>query len=611
MPGPQTFVEKILGAPAGSIVFREPDLVLSHDNTASIKKTFEKMAGEKVLDPDRLLIVLDHNAPPTSAKLATDYQLIRDFADAQDVSKFYDAGRGICHQIMSYHARPGMLVVGSDSHTCTAGAFNTLAAGVDRTETAGLWRRGETWFRVPESMKIILKGSLRHGVYAKDLSLWIIGMIGSAGANYMSIEYHGEGVRSLSISDRMCIANLASEMGAKNAVFPSDRVLSDFLESDGSDGIWADEGAVYARELDIDLSEIIPLAAAPHQVDNIVPVKQVAGKKVQQGLIGTCTNGRIEDLRIAAGVLKDKTVAPHFQLLVVPASREIYLRAVEEGIISTLIRSGANVLSSSCGPCLGTGQGIPADGYTVISTANRNFLGRMGNKNAEIYLASPATVAQSALRGEISLPDDFPGNEEEARLRSGSGQGPESYPFFRTGQKSKPALIEIPAGENRKTGRVWNYADIDNLNTDQMFAGDLTYKVLSSDPEAIIPHLFKGFDAGFSDNAAAGDIIVAGDNFGCGSSREHPAVGLAHIGISAVIVKSVNRIFFRSAINQGLVLIVHREFVENFTPGTAVNIDLEKGLILADDRQYPFAPLPPKLKEVIEKKGLVNWIRDS
>src|SRR5664279_3147537 len=214
-----TFAEKVLGAPAGSIVFRKPDLLLTHDNTASISKTFEKMGGIKVADPDQLILVLDHNAPPANAKLATDYQYIRNTAKEQGIAKFFDSGKGICHEIVARHAKPGMIVVGSDSHTCTAGACNALAAGIDRTEAAGIWKKGETWFLVPESIKITLTGKFREGVFAKDLSLWIIGMIGSEGANYMSIEYHGDGVKTLGISDRMTIANLASEMGAKNAVF--------------------------------------------------------------------------------------------------------------------------------------------------------------------------------------------------------------------------------------------------------------------------------------------------------------------------------------------------------------------------------------------------------
>ncbi len=428
----RTFIEKILNAGSGSIVFRRPDIVLTHDNTASIYKTFEKMGGEKVTDPGQLLIVLDHNAPPTSAKLANQYQEIRDIVNEQGINKFYDAGKGICHQIMSYHAKPGMLIVGSDSHTCTAGAFNALAVGIDRTEAAGIWKRGETWLRVPETMKISLNGKLREGVYAKDISLWIIGMIGSAGANYMSIEYHGGGIKSLTISERMTLANLASEMGAKNAVFPPDEVLAEFYGEYIIEGVWADEGANYTREIEIDLDKIFPLVAIPHHVDNVKAISEVQGTKLNQGLVGTCTNGRLDDIRIVAEILDGKQVAPGFQLLVTPASQKIYLQAMEEGAITKLISAGANILSPSCGPCLGTGQGIPADGYTVISTANRNFQGRMGNKNAEIYLASPAAVAYSAIKGEITDPRGIETKDQ--------------FPY----QRPSAETVMIGKGENRR-----------------------------------------------------------------------------------------------------------------------------------------------------------------
>ncbi len=587
---PRTFAEKIFKAAAGSLVFARPDLILTHDNTSSIYKTFQKMGGVKVSDPEQMLVVLDHNAPPADAKLATQYQEIRDIVSDQKIGKFYDAGKGICHQLMSYHARPGMLIVGSDSHTSTAGAFNAFAAGIDRTESAGIWKRGETWFRVPESIKITLSGRMKKNVSAKDLALWIIGMIGSDGANYMSIEYHGEGLSSLNISDRMTIANLASEMGAKNAVFPADNVLCEFFNKRVK-GIWADEGAVYFNTINIDLGSIFPVVAAPHNVDNIKSVAEVEGTIVHEGLIGTCTNGRIEDLRIAASVLKGKTIKEGFQLNVIPASREIFLQAIEEGVIAELIRSGANVLTPSCGPCLGTGQGIPANGHTVISTANRNFPGRMGNKEASIYLASPATVASSSLTGTIAYP--------------GKAQGKEKYPF--TAAQSR--IFEIKNGENRKNGSVWNYSDVDNLNTDQMFSGKHTYNVLSTDPEAIMPLLFQDFDPGFSKNVKKDDIIIAGDNFGCGSSREHPSVGLAHAGVKAVIVKSVNRIFYRSSVNQGLVLIVHKQAVEAFKPGSKVDINFEKGEIIIGSGIYKFQPLPEKLKQIIDKKGLVNYMK--
>jgi 3-isopropylmalate/(R)-2-methylmalate dehydratase large subunit len=586
----QTFAEKIFKAPAGAIVFARPDIILTHDNTSSIYKTFQKMGGENVANPDQMLVVLDHNAPPADAKLATQYQEIRDIVLKQGITKFYDAGKGICHQIMSYFARPGMLIVGSDSHTSTAGAFNSLAAGIDRTEAAGIWKRGETWFRVPESIKITLSGRLEENVSAKDLALWIIGMIGSDGANYMSIEYHGEGVKTLDISDRMTIANLASEMGAKNAVFPADEVLDRFFGMETT-GIWADDGAAYFSEIEINLNEIFPLVAAPHNVDNIKSVPEVKGTVVHEGLIGTCTNGRIEDMRIAAGILKGKVIKDSFQLNIIPASRKIFLQAIEEGIISIFIEAGANVLTPSCGPCLGTGQGIPANGHVVISTANRNFPGRMGNKEAQIYLASPATVAHSSLTGVITDPRLCPGREK--------------FPY----KSSQSRTYEIKSGENRRIGSVWNYSDVDNLNTDQMFAGKHTYNVLSTDPVAIIPLLFADFDPAFSKKAKKDDIIIGGDNFGCGSSREHPSVGLAYLGIKAIIVKSVNRIFYRSSINQGLLLIVHREAVEAYKNDDQVNIDFGSGKITVGSATFSFEPLPEKLKQIIEMKGLVNYMR--
>ena len=586
----QTFAEKIFKAPAGSIVFARPDIILTHDNTSSIFKTFQKMGGKNVADPDQMLIVLDHNAPPSDSKLATQYQDIRDIVTTQGVRKFYDSGKGICHQLMSNHAKPGMLIVGSDSHTSTAGAFNSFAAGIDRTESAGIWKRGETWFRVPGSVKINLSGKLKDNVFAKDLALWIIGMIGSDGANYMSIEYHGDGVKTLGISDRMTIANLASEMGAKNAVFPADDVLSNFYGSK-TEGIWADEGAKYFSEINIDLEAVYPVVAAPHNVDNIKSIYEVHGIEVHEGLIGTCTNGRIEDLRVSAGILKGKKIKEGFQLNIIPASRNIFLKAIEEGLISTFLESGANVLTPSCGACLGTGQGIPANGHTVISTANRNFSGRMGNKEARIYLASPATVAHSAVKGIITDP----------RTKAGK----EKFPY----KISQSKTFEIKPGENRRINSVWNYSDVDNLNTDQMFAGKHTYNILSSDPASIIPLLFEDFDKAFTKNAKEGDIIIAGENFGCGSSREHPSVGLAYLGIEAIIVKSVNRIFYRSSINQGLLLIVHKEAVEAYKAGDQVSINLSKGEIIVGSKTFSFEPLPDKLKQIIDRKGLVNFMK--
>ena len=586
---PQTFAEKIFKAPAGSIVFHQPDIILSHDNTASIESTFRKMGGLKVMHPHRLLVVLDHNAPPTNSKLANDYKQIRAFAKDQGVKHFHDAGDGICHQLMGNYARPGMVIVGSDSHTCTAGAFNAFATGIDRTETAGLWKQGETWFRVPESMKITLHGRLRENVYAKDLALYIIGMLGSAGADYLSVEYHGEGVRTLSVADRMTIANMASEMGAKNAVFPADEQLEEYL-GEKIPGVWADENARYIKEYDLDLSGIFPLAACPHHVDNIRSIDEIAGIPIGQALIGTCTNGRIEDLRIAAALLKGKKVAEGVQLLITPASRDVYLQAVREGLAEIFLLAGANILTPSCGPCLGTGQGIPPDGIQVISTANRNFLGRMGNPKSAIYLASPATVALSAIEGKITSPLS---SKEKSK-----------FPFH----IEQTATLAVRADENRSENGIWNYKDAHNLNTDQMFAGNLTYEINSSQPEKIAPHLFKGFDENFASRVKPGDILVCGENFGCGSSREHPAVGLVYAGVKAVLVKSVSRIFFRSAVNQGLPILVVPDAVEAYHQGDSIYLDMASGIVKIADKVYRFNPLPDKLLGILETGGLVNWI---
>jgi 3-isopropylmalate dehydratase small subunit len=310
-------------------------------------------------------------------------------------------------------------------------------------------------------------------------------------------------------------------------------------------------------------------------------------------MVGTCTNGRYDDLYEAAMVLKGKKLPAGMQMLVIPASKEIYLKALREGLIEIFMNAGANVLASSCGPCLGTGQGIPADGYNVISTANRNFKGRMGNKEASIYLASPAAVAMAALAGKIVDPRGIKSNDK--------------FPY----QSEQSKTVVVNAGDDRLIDGVWNYSDVDNLNTDQMFAGNLTYNVLSSEPDKIMPHLFKGFDDSFAERVKAGDIIIAGANFGCGSSREHPSVGLAYASIQAVICKSVNRIFYRSSVNQGLPIILVPDAVDYYNAGDPVSIDFAQGTIMVKDRTFRFEPLPEKLMKIFEAKGLVNYIKSG
>ncbi len=414
----KTFIQKVfenkLGklVKEGEIVFVEPDYILTHDNTAAIiKKLAQVKEGIKVKNPERLVIILDHVIPAANASTANNHKQIREFVKKQSIVHFYDIGSGICHQVLPEKglAVPGSIIVGSDSHTCTYGAFGAFSTGIDRTEAAGIWITGETWFKIPKSYKIVLTGRFQDGVSAKDLILKIIGDLGADGANYKSIEYHGDGIKNLSISDRMTIANMAVEMGAKNSVFPVDDRTRVWLKERGVTDypeIWADEDAVYEKEYYYNLEDVTPLVAFPHSVDNVKDIRVAVGIKIDQCFIGTCTNGRIEDLHIAAKILKDKKINSSIRLLILPASREVYQQAVEDGTLALLIKSGAIILPPGCGPCLGAHQGVMADGEVTISTANRNFKGRMGNKNSFIYLASPATVAASALTGKISDPGE-------------------------------------------------------------------------------------------------------------------------------------------------------------------------------------------------------------
>jgi homoaconitate hydratase family protein len=412
-----TFAQKLLagksgkpGVEAGEIVTARPDHLLTHDNTAAI---ISKISGELekygIDDPEVPVIVIDHVVPASNEKTATNHKRIREFVAAQGLKHFFDAGEGICHQVLISKglALPGSLIVGSDSHTCTYGAVGAFATGIDRTEAASIMLTGKTWFKVPHSLKIELKGELEKPVSAKDLVLTIIGDIGASGANYLSVEFHGD-TASLTMEDRIAVANMGVEMGAKNAVFPVDEVTEAFLKRAGAlegwEPVWADPDAEYVKTLTYDLSKIVPVIAKPHTVDNVAPVTELEGTEINQFLLGTCTNGRLGDLKVAAEALKGKRIHRNARLLVLPASRDIMLEAVHDGTVETLVEAGAIMLPPGCGPCLGAHQGALAPGEKCLSTANRNFKGRMGCVEAEIYLASPATVAASAIEGRIVDP---------------------------------------------------------------------------------------------------------------------------------------------------------------------------------------------------------------
>lgn len=414
----KTFSEKLLGkkagkpVKAGEVVTVSPDFILSHDNTAAISKEFAKLGVHKVKCPEKIVIILDHVVPAAAEKYALNHKIIREFVAQQNIPHFFDIHNGICHQVFSEagFALPGKLILGADSHTTSYGALGAFSAGIGRTEVACLWATDEIWLRVPETIKIELDGEFAPGTSAKDAILNIIGQNGADYANYKAVEFAGMAIPHLSVASRLVLANMAAEMGAKNGYFAPDKLTLDYVADrahEDFESIVSDPDADFEAELNLDLSSLEPQIACPHTVDNVKSVRDVKGIKFHQALIGTCTNGRLEDLEQVAKILKGRIVHPSIRVLVIPASRQQYLQALRMGIIEILVEAGCVVLNSGCGPCLGAHQGILAPGEIALSTANRNFRGRMGSRDSEIYLASPATVAASALAGQISDPREL------------------------------------------------------------------------------------------------------------------------------------------------------------------------------------------------------------
>ncbi|OGD20659.1 MAG: 3-isopropylmalate dehydratase large subunit [Candidatus Aminicenantes bacterium RBG_13_59_9] len=410
-----TLSEKILGrkagkeVSAGEVVTVAPDYCLSHDNSAAIIGEFKKLGVARVKAPEKLIIILDHIVPAADEKYAQNHKTIREFVAAQGLANFFDIQHGVCHQVLSEasFALPGKLIVGSDSHTTTYGAFGAFAAGIGRTEAASIWATDEIWLRVPETLRVEFSGKLPAGVYAKDVILRIIGDHGADRANYEAIEFSGPAAGDFSLASRMVMANMAAEMGAKNGYFEPDEKTLEWVKARARadyEVVRSDPGAKYEAVLKYDLSAIEPQVACPHTVDNVKPVREVEGKPFHQALIGTCTNGRLEDFEVAARILKGKKIHPRVRALVLPASREVYVEAMRKGLLETLSEAGCVILNPGCGPCLGAHEGLLAAGEVVVSTSNRNFRGRMGNRDSEIYLASPATAAASALEGKITDP---------------------------------------------------------------------------------------------------------------------------------------------------------------------------------------------------------------
>ncbi len=410
-----TFAQKVLSRASGKdafpgdIVSAKIDLAMSHENAALVLRSFNQIGAKEVWDPDKIVLLFDHRIPANTTKAAEGHQTVRNFVRMEGLPNFYDLREGICHQVLPEkgHVLPGMLIVGTDSHTTTYGAFGAFSTGIGATEMASVWATGELWMKVPQTFRLHLNGKLNDPVSAKDVILHLIGRMGADGCDYRCVEFVGPVVDAMSISGRMTMCNMSMEMGAKAGVtFPDDKT-KEYLKGRTSsqwEPVLSDEGAEVEKDFDFDLTDLSPQVAYPHSVDNVKPVEEMVGIPVDQAVIGSCTNGRAEDLLAAEKVLHGKKVAYGVRLIVVPASREVYLWAADSGVLSSLVRAGAVVTNPGCGPCLGAHQGLLAPGERCIATTNRNFRGRMGSPESEVYLASPATVAASALKGSIADP---------------------------------------------------------------------------------------------------------------------------------------------------------------------------------------------------------------
>ena len=415
-----TIAQKILAAKSrrssvapGEIVDAFPDLVMSHTATWRSASVMKRVGATKLYDPERLAIVLDHVSPAKSEKHAADQQVSREFARQYGVRKFYDVDAGIAHLVLmeAGHVAPGDLIVGTDSHCTIYGSLGALGTGIGYTEVTSVWITGKLWMKVPETFEITLNGRFPEGVYSKDLMLHLIGTLGADGCSYKSVEFYGDAIPALSISERMTVANLAMEMGVKCVFVPPDPTTEEYLRNrlenpDRYKPVYADPDAVYEKQIAVNLSQLEPMVACPHEVQNTKPVGAVLGTRIDQAFLGSCANAKYEDLVVAAQILKGRRVHPNVRLIITPGSREIMIEAAKTGVLQTLLESGGLITNPGCGACAGDG-GVLADGEVCLSTANRNFLGRMGSNKSEIYLSSPATLAASAIKGVIADPREF------------------------------------------------------------------------------------------------------------------------------------------------------------------------------------------------------------
>jgi 3-isopropylmalate/(R)-2-methylmalate dehydratase large subunit len=646
-----TFAEKALARAAGlaqavigQIVDARPDVALSHDNTAAIATLFRSLGYARVLHPERLAIFLDHAVPAPNAEHALNHREVRQFVAEQGITHFYDAGRGICHQVISEEAlvAPGQLLLGSDSHTPHIGWLGAFGAGIGRSEMAAIWATGELWLRVPETIRVDFDGELPPGVASKDLGLWVLKILGPEAGIYRALEFGGPGLHTLSVESRMVLPNLMAESGAKSAYLEPDAAVFEWLaqrivhrhvpgvsdsarhvvERLAAGALYPDPDADYLERHIVDLSALEPIVAAPHNPAKATPLSQVAGTHIDQAFLGTCTNGRLEDLAAAAAILRGpdgavRRVAGGTRMVVIPASSEVLAQALKLGYIETFVAAGAMIGVPGCGPCMGNHLGVPASGEVVISSGNRNFRGRMGNPEAAVYLANPAVVAASAVLGRIADPREVinqqigkSANQQISKSANDKPQIAESQPVRQPLHQSTNLPLHrstnLPTSQSTNfQGRVWKYGD--DVNTDVIFPGKYTYTIKKEAEMA--KHALEDLDPTFAGNVRPGDIIVGGRNWGAGSSREQAVTCLKAAGVKVIVAASFARIFFRNAVNNSVLPVVCPEAAAAIQPGETISVDIGRCVVSCAAGEFPFQPFSSSVQRIIEAGGLLEMLR--
>jgi len=616
---------------AGDYITIRPKHIMTHDNTGAVMQKFKSIGATAMADPRQPVFAIDHDIQNKSEENLAKYARIEAFASEHGVD-FYPPGTGISHQVMieQGYVTPGCMAVASDSHSNIYGAMAALGTPVVRTDAAAIWAAGETWWQVPPVARVRLEGSLRPGVVGKDVIIALCGVFNHDEVLNHAVEFAGGGLAALSMDHRMSIANMTTEWGALAGVFPFDEKLRDylygradhFLAAGQTDRFrrddvdqWfserdiADDSAAYAVELTLDLATVIPHVSGPDNVKTMTSLPDISEKQVaiQKAYLLSCVNARLDDIGEAAGIVKGKRVADGVEFYVAAASAEIQEQAEERGFWQDLVEAGAITLPPGCGPCIGLGKGTIGDGEIGISATNRNFKGRMGSRDAKVYLASPAVVAASAVAGVICAPEEFD------RVTPGTDIRTADAPARDTG-----SVDILPGFPEKVTGRAL-FMDKDNLNTDGIYAGKWTYKD-DMTREQMAGVVFENYDEKFDDVYRSGDIVVGGRNFGSGSSREQAATALKYRGIPCVIAASFSQTYKRNAFNNGFPVFEAPDLVDHLKKiiqgdaaatvvGPEIEVDFRASVVRCDGNEFAFPPLGRVPQELIVAEGAENLVK--